>query len=225
MRIGGGPTTTSPGALEGSHVESCGRGDGVPLYGENIMSLRLHTLIASTRPGRIGEPIARWFHEQAQREGSFDATLVDLKEFGLPVYDEPRHPRLQQYEHAHTKAWSASVAAADAFVFVAPEYNFGPTPALLNALNYVYSEWNYKPAAFVSYGGISGGIRAVQMTKHTLTTLKMVPILETVTIQMVSDLVKDGRFEAQPAHVKAADVLLKELHRWAGALKPLRQPD
>ncbi len=129
---------------------------------------------------------------------------------------------MQKYEHEHTRRWSESVAAADAFALVTPEYNFGPTPALLNALNYVYNEWTYKPAAFVSYGGVSGGIRAVQMTKLTLTTLKMVPIMEAVTIPFVSQHVKDGRFEPQDIHAQSADALLTELHRWAEALKPMR---
>ena len=75
------------------------------------------------------------------------------------------HPRLQEYQHAHTKRWAESVNSADAFAFVTPEYNYGPSPALVNALNYVYVEWNYKPGGFVSYGGVSGGLRAVQAVK------------------------------------------------------------
>ena len=184
------------------------------------MPLRLNIVIASTRPGRVGPSVAAWFHEVAKKDGAFDVHLVDIADFDLPVFDEPRHPSMQQHEH--TRRWSESVAAADAFVLVTPEYNFGPTPALLNALNYVYKEWNYKPAAFVSYGGVSGGIRAVQVTKLTLTTLKMVPIMESVTIPFVSEHVKDGRFEPQEIHAKSAEALLNELHRWAGALKPLR---
>ena len=121
------------------------------------MAPRLHVVLSSTRPGRVGATIARWFHGLAVEHGTFDPELVDLVDFNLPVYDEPRHPVLQRYEHEHTRRWAASVAAADAFVFVTPEYNYGPTPALLNALDYVYKEWNYKPAAFVSYGGASGG--------------------------------------------------------------------
>ena len=132
------------------------------------MPLILHTIVCSTRPGRVGLPVAQWFYEVARQHGGFDAKLVDLAAFNLPIYDEPKHPVLQQYEHEHTKRWSASVSAADAFVFVTPEYNYGPPPSLLNALNYVYKEWNYKPAAFVSYGGVSGGLRAVQIEKHTL---------------------------------------------------------
>ncbi|WP_201159951.1 NADPH-dependent FMN reductase [Rhodoplanes elegans] len=188
------------------------------------MTLRLHTIVASTRPGRVGPTVAQWFHHGAKAHGAFDAHLVDLADFALPVYDEPHHPRMQKYEKAHTKAWSDSVKAADAYVFVTPEYNFGPTPALLNALNYVYSEWNYKPAAFVSYGGISGGIRAVQMTKQILTTLKVMPILEAVVIPFVFPQIKDGVFTPNDIQTAAVKEVLDELHKWAGALKPLRTP-
>ncbi|WP_332698017.1 NADPH-dependent FMN reductase [Bosea sp. (in: a-proteobacteria)] len=186
------------------------------------MTLRLHTIIASTRPGRVGPVVANWFHEIAQAHPGFDAHLVDLATFGLPVYDEPKHPVMRDYAHEHTRRWSASVAAADAYVFVTPEYNFGPTPALLNALNYVYSEWTYKPCAFVSYGGVSGGLRAVQVTKQIVTALKMMPIVEAVTVPMVGQLIKDGKFAANDLHRQSAANLLGELGKWAGALKPLR---
>jgi len=85
----------------------------------------LQIIIASTRPGRVGLPVARWFVGEAEQHGAFDLDVVDLAELGLPFLDEPKHPRLQEYEHAHTKRWSARVAAADAFVYVMPEYNFG----------------------------------------------------------------------------------------------------
>ena len=187
------------------------------------MPLKLHTIIASTRPGRVGPSIANWFHEAAKAHGKFDAELIDLADFHLPVFDEPEHPSQQKYQHEHTKKWSASVKAADAFVFVAPEYNFGPTPALLNALDYLYVEWNYKPAGFVSYGGISGGLRAVQMTKLTLTTLKMMPIYEAVTIpNFAQHLGEQQKFTPTPSHEKQATGLLNELLRWAEALKPMR---
>ncbi len=186
------------------------------------MPLRLNVVVASTRPGRVGRAVADWFEGVARSHGAFDVHMADLADFALPVYDEPKHPRLQQYEHEHTKRWAASVDAADAFALVTPEYNYGPTPALLNALNYLYKEWNYKPAAFVSYGGISGGLRAVQMTKLTLTTLKMVPIVDAVTIPMVSGRVKDGAFDAADVHTQSAGAMLTELNRWAEALKPLR---
>ena len=186
------------------------------------MSLVLHTIICSTRPGRVGPTIARWFNEAAQAHGKFDAQLVDIADFNLPVYDEPKHPMMQQYEHAHTKVWSASVAAADAFVFVTPEYNYGPPPSLVNALNYVYREWNYKPASFVSYGGVSGGLRAVQVEKQILTTLKVMPIPEQVSVHMAGQHVEDGVFKPDGVHTASAGRALDELYRWAEALKVMR---
>lgn len=188
------------------------------------MALKLNVIICSTRPGRVGKPVGDWFYGVANEHEGFDAELVDLADMNLPIYDEPKHPRLQQYEHEHTKRWSASVDGADAFVFVTPEYNFGPPPSLVNALNYLYVEWGYKPAAFVSYGGVSGGMRAVQMTKLTLTTLKMMPILETVLIPMVPQHLdkETGAFTATEIHRNSATAMLDELRRWAEALKPLR---
>lgn len=184
--------------------------------------LRLNVIIASTRPGRVGEPVGNWFNQVAREHGAFDVHLVDLAEMALPIFDEPEHPRLRNYRHEHTKRWSESVAAADAYVLVTPEYNYGPTPALLNALNYVYLEWNYKPAGFVSYGGISGGMRAVQMTKQTLTTLKVMPMVEQVAIPMVNQHLNNGVFEPLKPHRNGATAMLDELHRWATALTTLR---
>jgi NAD(P)H-dependent FMN reductase len=186
------------------------------------MPPRLNIIIASTRPGRVGVHVAKWFHETALQHGGFSTQLIDLKDFALPVYDEPNHPKLQNYVHDHTRRWSESVAAGDAFVFVTPEYNYGICPSLVNALNYVYKEWNYKPCAFVSYGGISGGLRAVQMTKQIVTTLKMVPIFEAVVVPMVAQQIKDGVFAPNALQTQAAGELLDELRRWTTALAPMR---
>nr|WP_256208941.1 NAD(P)H-dependent oxidoreductase [Nitrosospira sp. Nsp14] len=90
------------------------------------MMLKLHTIICSTRPGPRGPVVAQWFHQLARQHNGFDAALVDLAEVNLPLFDEPEHPVLQRYRHDHTKRWAASVNAADAYVFVTPEYNFGP---------------------------------------------------------------------------------------------------
>lgn len=185
----------------------------------------LHVVISSTRPGRVGPAVAHWFGDFARSHGQFDVRLVDLAEFHLPVYDEPNHPLMQQYEHAHTKAWSASVAAADAFVFVTPEYNYGPSPAFVNALNYVYREWNYKACGFVSYGGISGGMRSVQMAKQLVTTLKMMPMVEGVAVPMVGQLLDaSGAFTSNALIDHSAQQMLDELRKWTDALAVLRAP-
>lgn len=187
------------------------------------MTLKLHTIVVSTRPGRVGPSVANWFHAFAAQHGKFDASLVDLADFALPVYDEPNHPVMQKYVHEHTKKWAASVAAADAYVFVTPEYNFNPPPSFVNALNYVYKEWNYKPAGFVSYGGVSGGLRATQMAKQLVTTLKMMPMYEGVMVPGVAQMLDENRaFKSNELIDKSAAAMLDELFKWAAAMKPMR---
>ncbi|QBM17610.1 hypothetical protein MARI_17300 [Marinobacter sp. JH2] len=187
------------------------------------MTLKLQTIICSTRPGRIGSSVAEWFSTAANEQGGFESELVDLADFNLPVYDEANHPRMQKYEHEHTKAWSKSVSRADAFVFVIPEYNFCPPPSFVNALNYLYNEWNYKPCGFVSYGGVSGGLRSAQAAKQLVTTLKMMPMTEGVMVQMPWErLDEDRQFQAEEVHAHSAAAMLGEMVKWTKALKALR---
>jgi NAD(P)H-dependent FMN reductase len=183
---------------------------------------KLLIIVVSTRDGRAGLPVARWFAERAKVHAGFEVDFVDLREVALPLFDEPRHPRLKQYEHDHTKAWSARVDSADAFVFVTPEYNYSAPPSLINALDFLSSEWAYKAAGFVSYGGVSGGMRAVQMAKLVLTTLKIVPLPEAVTVPFFTKLIDaKGLFDGA-SQEGAAKAMLDELARWTGALAALR---
>lgn len=187
---------------------------------------KLHVVIASTRPGRVGLPVGRWFHERAVAHGAFDVELVDLAEIDLPFLDEPKHPRLQQYQHEHTKAWSAKVDAADAFAFVMPEYNYGFNAPLKNALDYLHHEWRFKPVGLVSYGGVSAGTRAAQMVKQVVTTLRMMPLPEAVSIPFVKGFLNDeGEIEANEVMEDAATTMLDELARWTSALRTLRDDD
>jgi NAD(P)H-dependent FMN reductase len=180
-------------------------------------------IIASTRPGRVGLPIGRWFEQRARDHGGFDVTVADLAEWRLPFMDEPNHPRLQRYSHQHTKRWSASVEAADAFVFVMPEYNHGINAPLKNAIDYLHNEWQRKPVAFVSYGGVAAGTRAVQMTKQIVVSLRMVPLNDAVTVPFVASMIdEDGDFAPTEVVQQAAGVLLTELAAMADALRPLR---
>ena len=183
---------------------------------------RLGVVLASVREGRAGAPVADWLMERAAQHGGFEAELLDLKTIDLPMLSEPNHPRLQNYTQDSTKRWSATIAALDAFVFVTPEYNFGSPPALINALDTVYVEWSCKPVGFVSYGGVSGGLRSVQMTKMMLTTFKLVPIVEAVSIPFIAKELQDGRFPGNEKTDQAAHAMLDELLRWTRALAVLR---
>ena len=122
---------------------------------------KLMIVVGSVREGRIGLPIAQWVRGAVERHGGFEIDWADLKEIGLPLMTEPNHPRLRQYTQASTIAWSERVDAADALIFVQPEYNFSYSPALKNAMDHLSQEWWRKPLGTVSYGGISGGTRGI----------------------------------------------------------------
>ena len=183
----------------------------------------LLVVIASVRPGRVGEPVANWFVPIAEADDRFRVEVADLKELNLPLMDEPNMPGRREYTKAHTKNWSQIVDRADAFVFVTPEYNATPAPALKNALDYLFNEWAYKPCSFVSYGGVWAGARAVQALKPTLTQLSVMPVPEMVPIPGVSGLIDDqGDFQGSERHEKSAAGMLDSLAKWSGALKTIR---
>ncbi|WP_102959759.1 NADPH-dependent FMN reductase [Mangrovicella endophytica] len=189
-----------------------------------MADLTLNVVTVSTRPGRKGPIIADWFVKAAGEHGGFDVAPVDLAEVALPLFDEPEHPARQTYHHEHTKRWSAITAKADAFVFVTPEYNYMPPASFFNAVDYLHREWHYKPVGFVSYGGVSGGMRAAQGAKQLVPTMKMMPIPEGVVIPVFTNHIKDDVFEPNELHKVSATAMLDELAKWATALKPLRQP-
>lgn len=186
----------------------------------------LQVVSVSTREGRRGPGVTDWFLKRARAHGKFDIELVDLKKVGLPLFDEPHHPRLQRYEHEHTKAWSATVKRADAFVFVTPEYDYSTPSALVNAVQYLVHEWAHKPVGFVSYGGVSGGTRGVQMTKQLVTAVRMMPLSEAVAIPFFEQYFEkeSGVFDPGEVQEKAATVMLDSLLRWTEALRQLRSP-
>jgi NAD(P)H-dependent FMN reductase len=185
---------------------------------------KLHVLTVSTRPTRKGPAVAAWATQFARSHGKFEVEPVDLASFGLPVFDEPEHPSKQAYVNEHTKAWSRSVAAADAFVFVIPEYDHHMPSSLVNAMQYLYKEWTYKPVAFVSYAGVSGGMRSVETARLFCTGFKMVPLVEGVILTGFDKKIdKDGVFLSDEIADKSATAMLDELLRWTDAMKVLRQ--
>jgi len=152
----------------------------------------LQVVIASTRPGRVGGHVADWFVERARVHGGFEVEVVDLAEVDLPLLDEPNHPRLHHYTKQHTLRWSETISRGDAYVFVMPEYNYGINAALKNAIDYLFVEWQDKAVSFVSYGGVSGGLRAVQMLKQVISALKMVPTQDAVVLPFVRQYIDEA---------------------------------
>lgn len=187
-----------------------------------MSDLNLLVIVASTRPGRVGLPVSQWFVDAAKANGSFQVSVADLAEENLPLLDEPHHPRLGKYQHDHTKRWSEKVAAADAFVFVAPEYNYGIAPALKNALDYLHNEWRYKPGSVVSYGGVSAGTRSAMALHASAYALNLFMISQSVNIPFVHSQITEGQFNPNETTDTAAVAMLDELARVAGAMKALR---
>jgi NAD(P)H-dependent FMN reductase len=183
-------------------------------------------IISSTvRPGRKGPIIAQWVAKQAAESGLFEAEVLDLGEIGLPLMNEPVHPIMKQYTLEHTKAWSAKIEEADAFIFVTAEYDYSYPAALKNALEYLVHEWAIKPAGIVSYSsGAFGGVRGAKELKNDLLSLKCVSLGEMVNIPFLNEvLAEDGSFNPNQQMIKAMTTLLPELNRWAKGLESIRK--
>jgi len=184
----------------------------------------LKIITASTRPGRKGPALSEWIIQAAKNYAAFNVEHLDLAEINLPFLDEPNHPRLQKYTKEHTKKWSETINAADAFILVTPEYNFGYPAPLKNALDFLYNEWNYKPVAFVTYGGLAAGTRSLQALKSVVSALNMVPVLESVNVPFFTKHIDEqNKFNADEHIQKSADAMLKELLKWTESLLQLRK--
>lgn len=184
---------------------------------------QLKIITSTTRPTSKGIAVARWILERALKDESFETELLELASINLPFLNEPEHPRLQRYVHNHTKQWSEKINGSDAFIIVLGEYNYGMPAPIKNAIDYLVHEWKYKPVAFVSYGGVSGGIRSLQMIKQVVTGLNMMPLAEAVNVPFFTKHFNDhGVFAPEKVQEDAATTMLKELARWATAMKRMR---
>lgn len=173
-------------------------------------TLSVGVILASVREGRNGEAFASWICDQSATRPEMQAELLDLREWPLPAYDRP--PGLAGSEKNFPdgslgERWLGKINSFDAFVIVTPEYNHGYPGALKNALDYVYSPWNYKPVAFVSYGFNSAGARAVEQLRQVAIELKMIPIRDELNIRLGTPI--------DVSLNRRAGVMVDELLWWA----------
>jgi NAD(P)H-dependent FMN reductase len=187
-----------------------------------MKTLRIAVIIGSTRPGRNGEAVAKWIHEIAQKRTDAEFELVDIKDFNLPLLDEPMPPSMGQYSKPHTKAWAARIGSFDGYVFVTPEYNHGISGALKNAIDFLFAEWSNKAAGFVSYGG-AGGARAVEQLRLVLAEVQMATVRNQVLLSLFSDFENFSVFKPAPRHEKSVNEMFDQVIAWGGALKALRE--
>ena len=187
----------------------------------------ISVIVGSTRRSRFSEKPAEWILQHLRKRSGVDARLLDLRDYPMPFFDEPVTPAMpgrQPYENEVVKTWTAAIAQSDGFVFVTPEYNYGPAAVLKNAIDWVYPEWNRKAVAFVSYGSALGA-RSVQQLRETAIELQLAPVRSAVHIPVATLWAhyQGGDVEAGLADLEArASALIDDLLWWTVALKMAR---
>jgi len=183
--------------------------------------IKVAIILGSTRPGRNGEAVAKWVYELAKTRSEAEFELIDIKDFNLPLLDEPVPPSMGRYSQEHTKAWAAKIDTFDAFVFVTPEYNHGTSGALKNAIDFLYKEWNNKAAGFVGYGS-AGGTRAVEQLRLVMGELQVADVRAQVALSLFTDFENMTTFKPAARHERSLNTMFDQVIAWGGALKTLR---
>lgn len=179
-------------------------------------TLRIVILMGSTREQSFGAVVARWFVGRARRAEGLELDLVDLAEAALPA-------RLPHGTDPAVVAFSERLARADGFVVLTPEYNHSFPAPLKQAIDLTGAEWRAKPVAFVSYGGLSGGLRAVEQLRQVFAELHTVTVRDTVSIHGArAAFDAQGQPRATEATHAAVDKLLRSLEWWARSLREAR---
>ncbi|MDB5182186.1 MAG: NADPH-dependent reductase [Candidatus Saccharibacteria bacterium] len=181
-------------------------------------------ILGSTRPNRFGAQPAEWVMEQTKHVSGHQFELIDLEKVNLPLLDEPTPPMMRQYSKDHTKVWSQMIDEADGFIFITAEYNHSVPAALKNAIDFLFHEWNYKPASFVSYGSLAGGARAVEHLRGICGEVKIYDLREQMLMpDYYHKLDEQGLHKFEESHHKEIQNILEQTVFWADRMKAIRQ--
>ena len=175
--------------------------------------IRLEVVVGSVRAVRFGPVVADWFVRRARQDTRFEISVLDLADADLPV-DHTDSPQAQRFR--------ARVDTADAFVFVTPEYNHGYPAALKNAVDTAKEEWRGKPVGFVSYGGLSGGLRATEQLRQVVAEVHMVSVRQTVSFHQARKRFDAAGETDDGAAIDGHGRLLDQLSWWADAVRGAR---
>lgn len=193
----------------------------------NNKSLNIKVIAGSTREGRFSDKAAAWIAEELKKQEGVAVEVLDLRDYDMPFFNEPSSPSFKQepYKNEAVARFTKKIEEGDAFVIVTPEYNHGTSGVLKNALDWVYQEWNNKPVAFVSYGGV-GGARAVEQLRLNAIELQMAPIRTAVHIpgEQYFPVVfgKVNASELFSSLSNQAEAMIAQLLWWTRALKNAR---
>ncbi|MET8705321.1 MULTISPECIES: NADPH-dependent FMN reductase [Streptomyces] len=178
--------------------------------------LRVAVIIGSTREGRIGDAVGRWFMERARERSELDLAVLDLAHFDFPVHYPGRAT-------GEMTEFTEEIARAEAFVVVTPEYNRSFPASLKQAIDFAYEEWQTKPVAFVSYGHGSAGLYAVEQLRSVFTELHTVTLRNGVALDFLQQpLEEDPSGPAGTRRDRSVRVMLDQLGWWGRALREAR---
>jgi len=185
---------------------------------------KIGIILGSTRPGRNGEPVAKWVLDVASRRADAEFELVDLADFNLPHLDEAMPPSMGQYSQPHTLAWAEKIRSFDGFIMVTPEYNHSTSGALKNAIDFLFAEWNNKAVGFVSYGAAAGGARAVEHLRLIAGELMLADVRAQLAISLIHDFENFSVFKPTERLEQGLGPVLDQTVAWSEALAHLRTP-
>ena len=189
--------------------------------------LKLKVIMGSTRPNRTSEKLAPWVMAGIQADPTFDAELLDLRNYTMPFYDEaitPSQVKDGAYNNETVRDWAKKIGEADAILVITPEYDHGVPAVLKNAFDHIFTEWNKKPIGFVAYGS-AGGARSVEHLRQIAVELQMAPVRVAVHITAPWELMDEKRDFKEGSLTKFEGPLkglLEQLAWWGKALKTAR---
>ncbi|MDT0391336.1 NAD(P)H-dependent oxidoreductase [Streptomyces sp. DSM 41921] len=185
---------------------------------EQTDALRVTLVVGSNRHGRFGPVVADWLLDRLRDRADMVAEVVDVADAELPTSLEPTPAATAVLSDVTPK-----LARADAFVVLTPEYNHSFPAGLKNLVDWHYGEWRAKPVALVSYGGLAGGLRAVEHLRQVFAELHAVTVRDTVSFHNAGASFDDrGTLRDPSAPNAAAKTMLDQLAWWARALRQAR---
>lgn len=186
--------------------------------------VNIKLVVGSSRPGRFADIPAEWIKENASKYPNINFEVIDLRDVDLPMLDVETPPMVQPAQSDHAKKWAQIIEESDGFVFLTPEYNHAASPSTINAIDYLFKEWNYKPVAFVSYGADAGGARAVEHLRAAFVQVKAFNLHEQVVIPNYWEYVNEtGEFTPTKTHQQKLDQLLEQIIFWSKELMQIRK--
>jgi NAD(P)H-dependent FMN reductase len=181
---------------------------------------RIGIIVSSVRKERFADKALDWLLPIARSRHDLDFEVLDLRDYSLPLFNEPKPSDKHMAENPVGRRWRQKLAELDGFVFLMAEYNRGPTAAIKNAIDWAYPEWNFKPGACIGYGS-TGAARAIEQVRSNMIELQMAPVRQAVYIGGAEFVAtwSDGKPIGDFSHfADETNIVFDNLEWWASLL-------